>query len=87
MTEAEWFTCNDTYKMLNFLKDKAGERKLRLFAVACCRRIWHRLPDAQSRLAVETAELFIEGMATLEELEAAGRAQRRRSWMPGRMVG
>src|SRR5262249_5804004 len=46
MTEAEWLNCTNPRTMLEFLKGRARERKLRLFACACCRRVWH-LMDAQ----------------------------------------
>jgi hypothetical protein len=73
MTEQEWLACETPYDMLTFLQDsgRATARKLRLFAGACCRRIWHRLPDQRSRQAVATAERFAEGEASLEELVAA----------------
>src|SRR5262249_3844146 len=41
MTEAEWMRCEETYYMVEFLKGKLSSRKCRLFAVACCRHIWH----------------------------------------------
>jgi hypothetical protein len=31
MTEAEWLACADPEKMLEFLRGRASERKLRLF--------------------------------------------------------
>jgi hypothetical protein len=60
MTEAEWMEYADPEPMLGFLRGKAGERKLRLFAVACCRRVWHALTDERSRRAVEAAESYAD---------------------------
>jgi hypothetical protein len=39
MDEQEWLACTDPEKMLEYLEGKAGPRKLRLFACACCRRL------------------------------------------------
>jgi hypothetical protein len=60
MTEAEWLNAADAGPMLEFLEDRASDRKLRLFAAACCRRIWDRITDGRSRAAVETCESGIE---------------------------
>jgi hypothetical protein len=70
VTEAEWNRCDDPQAMLAFLRDsgRASDRKLRLFRVACCRRIWHILPEPACREAVEVAERFAEGTAPHAEL-------------------
>jgi hypothetical protein len=61
MTETEWLACKDPRPMLEFLRGKASERKLRLFACACVRRVWHLLDDQSSREAVEAGERRPDG--------------------------
>ncbi len=53
--EKQWPTATHVQNMLRLLHRKASQRKLRLFAVACCRRVWGRLTDERSRRAVEAA--------------------------------
>ena len=62
MTEAEWLACADTRPMLEFLHDKTSDRKLRLFAIACARRVWPLLADDRSRRVIEVAEHLAEGL-------------------------
>jgi len=53
----KWKTCSDPGPMLDFLRGAAGERKLRLFAVACLRSIlpagapFHSALDAAEEVA------------------------------------
>src|SRR3954453_4163570 len=72
MTEADRQTWTDRTLMLDFLRDHASERKLGLFACACCREpaVWH-FASKHSRNVVEVAERFSDGRATREELAAA----------------
>ena len=71
MNEAGWLASGDLDALLRFLLGRASERKLRLFACACCRRVWHLLADPRSRQAVEVAERFADGQATEVELATA----------------
>lgn len=59
MTEAEWLACTNPRPMLEFLRGKASERKLRLFSCACCRLVWHILPSLCHQL-VEAVEHHAE---------------------------
>ena len=71
VTEAKWLACTDPQPMLTFLKGRASDRKMRLFICACCRRVWRRLIDRRSRVAVEIGEVFADGAASDAEREAA----------------
>ncbi len=71
MIESEWLRCAATEPMLKFVQGTASARKLRLFACACCRRIWHLLVYKPSRHAVEVAEAFADGKASSRALEKA----------------
>src|SRR4051812_34880255 len=71
MTEAEWEACKDPQDMLSFLRNKASQRKLRLFACACCRRIWHLITEEHSREAVRIAEQYADGFVDRQGLAHA----------------
>jgi hypothetical protein len=72
MTENEWQTASEPQAMLEFLqrRGRVSERKRRLFAVACSRRMWDWI-DVLGRGAVDVAEKFADGLTGPEELRAA----------------
>ena len=76
MTEAEYFGFHEPGPMLEFLKGKVSERKLRLFACACCRRIQHLFVDERSLNAVRVGELYADDLTDRFELVAARNAAR-----------
>src|SRR4051812_8660182 len=71
MTEEEWQAANNPRPMFRSLEGKVSERKLRLFCVLCCRRIWHLLTDERSRDAVVVAERLSDGLADENERASA----------------
>jgi hypothetical protein len=78
MTEQEWLACTDPRGMLGFLQGEGREtaRRFRLFAAACSRRIWHLMTDERSRMAVEVAEQFADGLVNRTKRKAAEMAAR-----------
>jgi hypothetical protein len=78
MTEAEWLACTEPEDMVRYItksssavRTKAGRRKLRLYACACCRQIWNIIPDDSSRRAVEVAEQFADGLVDRATFQVA----------------
>jgi len=83
MDEAEWLAYAEPRVMLELLRGKASERKLRLFGVACCRQVWYQFTDGRSQKPVEVAERYADAMANREELKKVqeeARAYRGQSW-------
>lgn len=55
---------------------QASERKLWLYACACCRRLWPLLGDERSQRAVEARELYADQRISLAEVQQAEREAR-----------
>jgi hypothetical protein len=76
VNEEEWKAANDSLPMLRHLGKKASGRKLRLFAVACSRRLLHLLTDERNLLALDVAERYADGEAKRLDLRKAEQASR-----------
>jgi hypothetical protein len=68
MTEQEWLSSDDLGKLIYFLPS-TGERKWRLFTVACCHTIQSLLHDRRSLNAIDVIERIADGEASSHELE------------------
>lgn len=76
MTEAEWVATSEpvsvsSFPMLEFAQGKASERKLRLFCVACCRRIAHVVPNEDLRRLLDVSEAYADGNSVAPGLRKA----------------
>jgi hypothetical protein len=60
MTEAEWLTSRDPIEMLRSRRP-GNNRRLRLFACACCQNLRGFINDARSLQAIEAAENWADG--------------------------
>jgi len=57
-----------------------SDKLMRLFAVWCARQVQHLMQDYRSLRALEVAEQYANGCATIEELAAARVAARDAAW-------
>ena len=71
MTEAAWLACVHPGTMLEFLRDKASDRKLRLFACACYRPLWDRALSPQHRIAVQARERYADDPTLFDQFCSA----------------
>jgi hypothetical protein len=83
MIEQEWLACTDPEKMLGFLRGKASERKLRLFACACCRHQLCGQLNQSISAVVDVAEQYADGKAMMEEVTAVRKVARRAAKQAG----
>src|SRR5262245_21128833 len=68
MTEAQWLRADAIdLAVREFALPHLSERKRRLFACACCRRIWHLFGE-ELRVGVEAAERLADGFLPKREL-------------------
>lgn len=86
MTEADWLSCPDPGRMLEFVRPWTSDRKRRLFAVGCCRRVWHMLDREESRVYVEVAEQFADREVGYEALKEQERLADHSAWLSGFVV-
>jgi len=80
MTEAEWLAATNPDRMLWSIsgsfeaerlwvsRRRPSPRKWYLLGVACCRRVWEQIAEAENRLVVETVELFADGLVSDDQL-------------------
>jgi hypothetical protein len=70
MTEAEWLTGEHAVPMLEFLLGRATDRKLRLFACACCRcpPVSRFLTSRHGHDLIDTVERWVDGNLPREEV-------------------
>lgn len=72
MTEAEWLASTNPTPMLEYLRGKASDRKLRLFAVACCCRTLTGSsgPHDQEDAILGLVERCADGELTIEQVRS-----------------
>jgi hypothetical protein len=69
MTEEEWLRGIELGSMVQHLNPSRYDRKLRLFAVACCRSVWSTLDEhPEFQRLIEASEDFADGKVSQQHL-------------------
>ena len=71
MTEQEWLACADPGPMLQFIRQVATDRQLRMFVFACCRSVWGTATDDATRYALSVAQQIADTARALDLLYLA----------------
>lgn len=76
--EKNWLNNRDSFNMLLRLEKTPGvpkgpalDRRIRLYAAACCRSLWDLFSDPRSKQAIEATELFADGKLSEKRLQVA----------------
>jgi hypothetical protein len=80
MTEAEWLSYENPTPMLEFLRGKMSDRKLRLFACACCRQLIPLVGTEDYVQGIERAEAYADQRGTKSALKRSRQALHARSY-------
>jgi hypothetical protein len=62
VTESEWLAQANAAQMVNFVREKASDRKLRLFACAYARQLLHRVGEYCCDNGLHAAEQLADGL-------------------------
>lgn len=74
--ERDWLLSNDPAVLLRDVPDRLPDRKIRLFAVACARRIHNLLKNPSSVAAINAAEMYADKLISDEQLQEYEQAAR-----------
>src|SRR5262245_43143126 len=74
MTGSTWRKSTDSREMIELVRRKASNRKLRLFACGLCRRLLGQSWTEIQRAAVEVSERYADDLVTKAEIQKADRA-------------
>jgi hypothetical protein len=71
VTEQEWLICRDPEVLLLYLRGRTSDRKFRLFAAACSRRLWPVFGDDTVREVVAMTERYADGLVSERDCSLA----------------
>jgi hypothetical protein len=77
MTEEEWLACQDVRSLLAYHLERMSKRKMRWFAIACCRQLEQTRKIEELRKALAAAERYADGRIT----DGTASNWRRRTWV------